>query len=110
MTPSAKMMVVQRLKDLKETLEAAKKALAEYENTPSKRKGVNKDTFHCKLCRLGCILMILDMPAVMKTGKTMVGTSRMNMDVDVIMDTAVSMNLNNYRGGHLQGVAFHERL
>ena len=49
-------------------------------------------TIHC--ADLGYIFMILDTPGVAKTVETMASMSRMNMDVDIIMDMAVSMNLN----------------
>ena len=88
------MMAMERLKDLEETLEVAKKVLAEYEGGPSKRKGVDKGTSHYNMCRSGIHIMILDMPGVAKTMETTASMSGMNMDVDIIMDMAVSMNLN----------------
>ena len=59
-----------------------------------KGRVLTKAPFTVNCADLGCILMILDTPAVAKTGETMAGTSGTNTDVDVIMDTAVSMDLN----------------
>ena len=53
-----------------------------------------KIPFSANCTDLEYILMILDTPAVAKTGENMAGMSRMNTDVNVIMDMVVSMNLN----------------
>ena len=50
---SVKMMVMNRLKDLEETLEVAEKVIAKYRSSPFKKKAVNKGTIHCNMHKYG---------------------------------------------------------